>query len=311
MKRFVLPLTAVMCIHLSSSARAADPAWWAARGVTTSSSQSNLSPATIGQAKHMIAMALAELQTRLDASAFQTLQADVAAVVDLAVPSTAGQFEEQRAILLVGQLKAIADPFYRHLDSLVQVWLANQRRGNGTQDLGNSTYIFPWSSSVADDSNKAMASIGQLKAVFALRFEVDSDANSLPDFWEYRFLGQLGNNGSTDSDGDGLTNLQEAQAGTDPNSIDSDQDGMPDIWEILHQFNPIDPADAVQDLDADGITNLEEFLAGTNPESTNVPLLGPAIESFGYDQADRLNAVTSPVSGTFGLDPEGNILNVQ
>ena len=67
----------------------------------------------------------------------------------------------------------------------------------------------------------------------------------------------------------------------------------------------------VLDMDTDGISNLEEFLAGTNPESANAPLPGPAIESFGYDQADRLNAVASPAPATFGLDQEGNILIVQ
>jgi Bacterial TSP3 repeat len=150
-----------------------------------------------------------------------------------------------------------------------------------------------------------------LKAVFALRFEMDSDANSLPDFWEYRFLGQLGNNGTADSDNDGLSNLQEGQAGTDPLSLDSDQDGMPDSWEILFHQNPIVSSDAVLDLDSDGITALEEFLAGTNPESANTPMPGAAKESFGYDQADRLTRVVSPAPATLNFDSEGNLLILQ
>lgn len=47
--------------------------------------------------------------------------------------------------------------------------------------------------------------------------------------------------------------------------IDTDMDGMPDEWEILHGFDPNDPADADKDADGDGFTNLEEFKAGTNP----------------------------------------------
>ncbi len=259
----------------------------------------------------MAAMVLAELQLRLDALTFQALQADVAAVVNLVPPVTAAGMEQQRAVLLIGQLKAITDPFYRHLNTLAPLWLANQRVGNGTQDVSDSTHILPWSASTSDDSNKAMASVGQLKAVFALRFEDDSDANGLSDFWECRFLGQLGNIGGSDLDGDGLTNFQEAQAGIDPTSIDSDQDGMPDFWESLHHLNPNDPSDAALDMDVDGISNLEEFLAGTNPESANAPVPGPANELFGYDQADRLNSVTSPAPATFGQDQEGNVLNVQ
>ena len=55
--------------------------------------------------------------------------------------------------------------------------------------------------------------------------------------------------GNIDSDGDGLTDGQEFQLGTDPNNPDSDGDGLNDYWD---------------DNDGDGIANGEEFL-GTNP----------------------------------------------
>jgi hypothetical protein len=304
----LIPIASVV---LATGALSADPAWWTTRGVKTASPASNLSPATIGQAKHIAAMALAELKPRLDALSYLALKADVTAVVNFALPTTAEQFEEQRAVLVIGQLKAIADPFYRHLNGIVPLWLAQQRAANGTQDALNPTFIFPWTNSSSDDANTATASLGQLKAAFAFRFETDSDANSLSDFWEYRFLGQLGNSSGVDLDGDGFTNLQESQFGTNPNSIDSDQDGMPDYWEILYHLDPLDPSDASLDKDSDGILNLEEYLAGTNPEVPNSLPTGPAVESFGYDQADRLGSVASPVPGSFGLDQEGNLLNVQ
>ncbi|MCO4771112.1 MAG: thioredoxin family protein [Deltaproteobacteria bacterium] len=42
----------------------------------------------------------------------------------------------------------------------------------------------------------------------------------------------------TDSDGDGLTDAQEAQLGTDPNDVDSDGDGYEDGWEVEEGTNP-------------------------------------------------------------------------
>jgi alpha-tubulin suppressor-like RCC1 family protein len=47
---------------------------------------------------------------------------------------------------------------------------------------------------------------------------VDSDHNGLPDSWEQFYLGQVGVDPSADPDGDGLTNLEEYQLGTDPSS---------------------------------------------------------------------------------------------
>ena len=41
--------------------------------------------------------------------------------------------------------------------------------------------------------------------------------------------------GGADWDGDGLTNKEEQDAGTNMNNPDSDGDGMPDGWEIIHR----------------------------------------------------------------------------
>jgi hypothetical protein len=45
---------------------------------------------------------------------------------------------------------------------------------------------------------------------------VDSDGDGLPDDWEQGHFGWLGNAGNEDADGDGVSNLGEYQAGTDP-----------------------------------------------------------------------------------------------
>lgn len=76
---------------------------------------------------------------------------------------------------------------------------------------------------------------------------------------------------NADSDGDGLTNLQEYNLSprTDPTKADSDEDGMPDGWEVTHGLNPSDANDATGDADNDGASNLIEFQSGTNPTNSD------------------------------------------
>ena len=58
---------------------------------------------------------------------------------------------------------------------------------------------------------------------------VDWDADGMPDDWEIKYgLNPWVNDANIDSDGDGLTNLEEYQLGTDPFNPDSDGDGILD-----------------------------------------------------------------------------------
>jgi len=63
-----------------------------------------------------------------------------------------------------------------------------------------------------------------------------------------------------DWDGDGLTNLQEAHIGSDPNNPDTDGDGLSDLEEF-----DIGSSVFAADTDVDGLSDLEEVEAGTNP----------------------------------------------
>jgi len=100
-------------------------------------------------------------------------------------------------------------------------------------------------------------------------YENDLDLDGIPDSWET--ANGLNPNDSTDADLDGdtdsLTNLQEYDAGTDPNNWDSDADGIADGWEVQYGLNPLNAVDATLDSDADGITNLAEFQQGGNPNN--------------------------------------------
>ncbi|MCC6694070.1 MAG: CotH kinase family protein [Candidatus Hydrogenedentes bacterium] len=99
--------------------------------------------------------------------------------------------------------------------------------------------------------------------------------------------------GNTDTDGDGLTGVQEIARGTLPNDPDSDDDGLtdgeevnveltdpmdldsdddllPDGWEVNHSLDPNSDAGddgASGDPDLDTYSNLDEYDAGTDPRS--------------------------------------------
>jgi len=70
----------------------------------------------------------------------------------------------------------------------------------------------------------------------------------------------------TDSDGDGLTDAQEATLGTNPNNADSDGDGLNDGAEVnTHNTNPL-----ASDSDSDGLSdNAEVSTHLTNPNSSD------------------------------------------
>ncbi|WP_020405328.1 putative Ig domain-containing protein [Hahella ganghwensis] len=94
---------------------------------------------------------------------------------------------------------------------------------------------------------------------------LDSDGDGLTNLEEFQFQSNptLG-----DSDGDGLLDIVEREFGSNPNSADSDNDGLPDEYEYeyLNELNPnINDADI--DMDNDGLTNIEEYQLGLPPNN--------------------------------------------
>ncbi len=72
-----------------------------------------------------------------------------------------------------------------------------------------------------------------------------------------------------DPDGDGLTNVEEFDAGSDPNNADTDNDGLPDGWEHEYGLDPTDPDDALADDDYAGGEEYADFTQVPPPNYTN------------------------------------------
>lgn len=99
----------------------------------------------------------------------------------------------------------------------------------------------------------------------------DSDSDGMPDDFE-NLHGLNPNNpddAGEDIDADGLSNLLEFQAGTDPREEDSDSDGLLDGEEIVAALDP-NFSDAYDDPDGDRYPSLYEIRRGSDPLDSEV-----------------------------------------
>jgi hypothetical protein len=152
----------------------------------------------------------------------------------------------------------------------------------------------------------------------------DGDSDQLPNWFEVimSFTNPLSNDTNDDGifdweedpDGDGLTNLEEYNAGTDPHNADTDNDGLTDAEEVWYVFtDPLDNdsdgdgiLDGDDDADHDGLTNLEEIrIYGTN--ATNWDTDGDMLRD-GLEIDVGLNATNVDTDGD-GLYDGWNDLN--
>jgi hypothetical protein len=99
------------------------------------------------------------------------------------------------------------------------------------------------------------------------------------------------NDPNWDSDGDGLTDADEAKYGTDPDNPDTDGDGISDGDEVHGNACYIAPKDTSicyttnpksKDTDGDGIDDNVELKNGTDPTDPNDPASGPSAGAGGF-----------------------------
>lgn len=88
-----------------------------------------------------------------------------------------------------------------------------------------------------------------------------------------------------DTDGDGLSDVEEAALGTNPNLVDSDSDGLSDYDEVkIHFTNPLK-----KDTDDDGLDDYQEVsVYGTNP-------LNPDSDGDTYKDGDEVKSGYNPL----------------
>jgi hypothetical protein len=88
--------------------------------------------------------------------------------------------------------------------------------------------------------------------------------------------------GPVDSDGDGLSDTEENEKGTDPDDPDSDGDGLDDGYEVAQGWDP-----KSEHSDGDGLTDGQEDILGTDPGDKDT-------DGDGIDDDVEANGPTDP-----------------
>ncbi|MBA4388777.1 MAG: hypothetical protein C0404_12405, partial [Verrucomicrobia bacterium] len=184
-------MLAFLFLLLCVSANAAPyPSWWTNRGVISASAPSTNDYAALnqGQLKWFATNAMNELNANLPGGAGTNISGMVAGF------SRTNNFKAVN----VGQLKYVGSKFY---DRLIAQGYTN---------------AYPWTATINDDKDFALANIGQAKSLFSFVLAQNEDGDSMPDWWERRYFGNTNRNDTNDFDADGLNNLSEYQLGLNP-----------------------------------------------------------------------------------------------
>jgi hypothetical protein len=131
-------------------------------------------------------------------------------------------------------------------------------------------------------------------------FSTDRDGDGMPDTWEdeYGFDKNDSTDAALDKDSDGLTNLQEYLAKTDPGNADTDGDGVIDSEDVF----PLDSTESV-DTDSDGIGNN----ADSDDDNDGVP---DSLDAFELDNTEWLDTDEDGIGNNTDIDDDNdNVLD--
>ncbi len=98
---------------------------------------------------------------------------------------------------------------------------------------------------------------GQVSGINMVITDKDDDYDSLPDWWEYMYFGNLLQHSSGDLDVDALSNLAEYNIDTNPTDIDTDDDKRGDATELDCGSDPLLPPAGYATYM--GVTFVEDF----------------------------------------------------
>ena len=183
--RILLPCALVVSMK-AACAHAAEtpPQWWSDRSVLTTNAVNDFAALNMGQLKHLAYMAWLEMETLPGGAGF---------------PPVFTNAVNDYAAVTIGQLKETLRPFCDRLG------LAGH---------------YPWSGTAASN-DFALANVGQALCLFGFNPMCvgDIDQDGMSDQWEIanRVNPYNSDDATYDTDGDGLTNLDEYLLRTDPN----------------------------------------------------------------------------------------------
>ncbi len=229
-----IPCAIIACLVASSASQAQQemplyvptPAWWTAgTNPPVSGTDNPLAVANVGQLKNMAFHALKAVRADHPALAnrIEARLVGPGKPIRSWDPVDSNRLEAY-SVVAMGQLKAVAAPFYEVFQETHPQWLATR---TGHPEDRNSPY--PWSRKTGDDSNYSFATVGQVKHAFRIDFSSlkDQDADGLSDAWEMSHFSTLATTPDGDQDNDGLSNADEYRLGWSPtvsNSNDASRD---------------------------------------------------------------------------------------